>query len=459
MLFGIYFVNTFMYMNNKRLLLKLFTFSFLVSAFLLFPFTLAPAVFADAPDCTITAPAEVAAGPEGNTASVASAGSGARYFWTINNGVITHANANTIKWSAGTASPVTISITVISGDCLSCQDSVAVAVNPLPGCSINAPASVRAGSTGHNASVTGGGAGASYVWTIGNGTITAGAGTSAITWSAGSSSPVTISVTVTDGSGNSCKDTANVVVNPLPHADFTASPVSGCVPLTVQFTDTSTYCPSSWSWNFGDGGTSEQRNPSHQYANTGVFNVSLTVTNSYGSDTETKSAYITAQSCTTAPPPSPPEEDFSEQLIREEPTQESSNWSWAQPSNVMVTNTWADPRTARAGQKITIYANMANRGDIQGTYTATLKIDGKVEETKRGSLEGNTAVPLQFYVSRDRPGTYRVDVNGQETYFTVIADSEHTKSHLAWIIGVILLFALATVILVVRRRRMSHHSV
>lgn len=79
-----------------------------------------------------------------------------------------------------------------------------------------------------------------------------------------------------------------------PVANFTATPTSGTAPLNVQFTDTSTGNPTSWSWNFGDGtAASTARNPSHAYANPGTYTVTLTATNSLGSDAETKAGYIT----------------------------------------------------------------------------------------------------------------------------------------------------------------------
>lgn len=78
-----------------------------------------------------------------------------------------------------------------------------------------------------------------------------------------------------------------------PVANFSGTPTSGYVPLTVQFTDLSSNSPTSWSWNFGDGGTSYLQNPSHQYTSAGQFTVSLTATNAYGSDTEVKTNYIT----------------------------------------------------------------------------------------------------------------------------------------------------------------------
>ena len=84
----------------------------------------------------------------------------------------------------------------------------------------------------------------------------------------------------------------------VPVTNFTASPTSGTAPLNVQFTDTSTGNPTSWSWTFGDGGTSTAKNPTHQYANPGTYTVSLTASNTAGSDVETKTNHITV----TQPP-------------------------------------------------------------------------------------------------------------------------------------------------------------
>jgi len=78
-----------------------------------------------------------------------------------------------------------------------------------------------------------------------------------------------------------------------PVANFTGNPTSGTAPLAVSFTDTSTNSPTSWSWTFGDGGTSTAQNPSHTYNSAGQYTVALTATNAYGSNTNTKTNYIT----------------------------------------------------------------------------------------------------------------------------------------------------------------------
>ena len=90
------------------------------------------------------------------------------------------------------------------------------------------------------------------------------------------------------------------VTDTPPTALFTATPTSGTAPLAVQFTDTSTGSPTSWSWTFGDGTTSTLRNPSHTYNAAGTYTVSLTVRNAAGqSDTETRAGMISVLSAPT----------------------------------------------------------------------------------------------------------------------------------------------------------------
>src|SRR5262245_29848590 len=78
---------------------------------------------------------------------------------------------------------------------------------------------------------------------------------------------------------------------PAPVAGFSWQQQSGN--RTVDFTDSSTNAPTSWSWNFGDGGSSTAQNPSHTYASAGTYQVSLTATNGGGSDTRTLSVQVT----------------------------------------------------------------------------------------------------------------------------------------------------------------------
>ena len=109
----------------------------------------------------------------------------------------------------------------------------------------------------------------------------------------------TVSLTVSSSS-QGCDDTATrtnyITVNGGPTASFTGSPTSGTEPLTVNFTNTSTDA-ASYSWNFGDGGTSTAQDPSHIYNTAGTYTVTLTATNACGSDQEVKTNYITVNPC------------------------------------------------------------------------------------------------------------------------------------------------------------------
>ncbi len=76
-------------------------------------------------------------------------------------------------------------------------------------------------------------------------------------------------------------------------AEFSGTPRQGVAPLTVNFTNLSTGDYTTCAWVFGDGGASVScGNPSHTYTNPGVYNVSLTVSGTLGSNIETKMGYI-----------------------------------------------------------------------------------------------------------------------------------------------------------------------
>lgn len=89
-----------------------------------------------------------------------------------------------------------------------------------------------------------------------------------------------------------------------PVANFSANPTTVIAGQSTQFTDLSTNGPTSWAWSFAGGtpASSTSQNPSAVYATPGTYDVSLIASNSSGSDTELKTAYITVvsvPSCTT----------------------------------------------------------------------------------------------------------------------------------------------------------------
>ncbi|MCS3924882.1 PKD domain-containing protein [Methanosalsum natronophilum] len=78
-----------------------------------------------------------------------------------------------------------------------------------------------------------------------------------------------------------------IIVRALPEnpkAKFTANPSEGEVPLEVTFSDESENA-FEYYWEFGDGATSDEREPTHIYNEPGTYDVTLTVTNDVGEDT------------------------------------------------------------------------------------------------------------------------------------------------------------------------------
>jgi len=150
----------------------------------------------------------------------------------------------------------------------------------------------------------------------------------------------------------------------VPAANFTGNPTSGPAPLTVMFTDTSTGSPTSWSWTFGDGGTSSAQNPSHQYA-AGTYTVSLTATNAQGSDTETKTNYITALQV---------QDYFCNSLTVDKGTIQSGSHTSVHASD----NVYLVVKSAKSGGKQTEQVSYTFNTGLGGLSLLSFAVEGKV---------------------------------------------------------------------------------
>ena len=110
----------------------------------------------------------------------------------------------------------------------------------------------------------------------------------------------TVELTASNSAGSDTETKTNyIIVTTLqpPVADFSASATTIYEGDTVNFTDQSTGNPTSWSWAFNGGSPSSStaQNPSVTYNTVGTYAVELTATNAAGSDTETRTDYITVQ--------------------------------------------------------------------------------------------------------------------------------------------------------------------
>ncbi len=150
-----------------------------------------------------------------------------------------------------------------------------------------------------------------------------------------------------------------IVIPEPPVADFEALPDSGPAPLTVVFTDLSTGDITEWQWDFGDGGTSEEKNPKHEYVSAGSYTVSLIVIGPCGTSPKPKTAIIdvcappvAAFSGTPLSGPAPLEVSFIDSS-----TGEITDWFWS----------FGDKETSTEQNPVHVY-------DGPGTYTVSLQV-------------------------------------------------------------------------------------
>ena len=175
--------------------------------------------------------------------------------------------------------------------------------------------------------------------------------------------------------GNSDGDIICISNEFPPEADFYGEPTSGIAPLFVQFTDESVSGSSpitSWFWDFGDGNNSTIQNPYHMYQEPGDYSVMLTVTSNIGSDTKTRTNYISVNT------PNPLTAEFTADVtsgiaplqvqFTDLSTGNPINWQWDFEYDGNIDSYEQNPEW--------IY-------NEQGTYTVSLKVsDGVNEDTE-----------------------------------------------------------------------------
>lgn len=112
--------------------------------------------------------------------------------------------------------------------------------------------------------------------------------------------PNTSKISITITKQNYFRYSSSIDVNTnsnsnIPISDFVANHTNIYACDFVSFTSTSINNPTSWNWIFEGGNpqTSTEENPVVEYENPGIYSVSLTVANEYGSNTKTKTSYIT----------------------------------------------------------------------------------------------------------------------------------------------------------------------
>jgi PKD repeat protein len=218
------------------------------------------------------------------------------YAWDFTNDGIVDSTFQSPMYTYSTAGTYTVKLTVTNAggsdsEVKSNYISVQVPLPPVP--VANFTATPTTGTAPLTVQFTDASTGAtSWSWVFGDGGTSTSQNPSHSYMMAGT---YNATLTVTNPGGSSSKELQIPVTISPPVADFTATPTTGTVPLTVQFTDASTGA-TSWSWAFGDGGTSTSQNPSHMFTSAGIYDVTVTVRNAGFSSTLTKSQYIIIRS-------------------------------------------------------------------------------------------------------------------------------------------------------------------
>ncbi len=382
----------------------------------------------------ITVPANVTAGATGLTASVP-AQAGASYAWTLTGGSITAGGTtNQITFSAGTSGTIQLACTVTNAaGTASVPGTASSTIVPAPGTPVlTAPAFVTAGATGLIASVPPQ-AGDSYTWTITGGSITAGAATASITFTAGASGSVQLGCVVTNAAGTASPQAiafSTIVAAPVvPVISAPAFVTTGTAGLAATITNTAAEpTGSTYAWTIASGGTitagAATASITFTAGASGTVALSCTVTTTAGA-TSTGTFSTTIVAAPVAP-------------VISAPAFVTAN---ATGLAATITNTAAEPTgstyawTITSGGTITAGAATASitfTAGASGTVAFSCKVTTTAGATSTGTFSSTiVAAPVQPVISAPNPVT--ANATGLTATITNTA-AEPAGSTYAWTI-------------------------
>jgi PKD repeat protein len=219
-------------------------------------------------------------------------------------------------------------------------------------------------------------------------------------------------------------------VTAAPVAHFTASSTKACTNNLVQYFDTSTNQPTSWSWTFTGGipATSTQQNPSVSYKTAGMYAVKLVVTNSIGADSISTTNYITVN----AAPVTPTITRSGDTLICN--PSNCSSYVWTK-GNVVIAGATAYKllMTANGVYRVTAYDDTTGCSSSSGSIVESAVGINEISLTNDVKVYPNpTQGHLQVVFNTPAAGEYTISVTnvlGQSIYTnTIHIAGEYTEN-------------------------------
>lgn len=211
-----------------------------------------------------------------------------------------------------------------------------------------------------------------------------------------------------------CTDTltTKVKVGTPTTANFSASPLTVCAGLTVQFTDQSSPNVNEWLWDFSDGIKSIDKNPSHIFAKPGTYTIILAAKNNGCGSTITKPSYITVL---------PPAADFTALVNC------SKNTEFSFTDNSISPGTWA--WNFGDGTTSTLQNPPLHNFPGLGSYNVSLTV------TNGGCTNTITKSIKVFTESPDFTSDITTTCRGKEVSFTATNITPSNYSSYFWDFG------------------------
>jgi len=172
------------------------------------------------------------------------------------------------------------------------------------------------------------------------------------------------------------------------NANFVVTTTSGAAPLMVTFGDASTGDADAWHWDFGDGASSEAQHPTHVYTQNGVYDVTLTISNTLSQDSDSR---IRNDVVTVSAPVSPTDAA----AMAYNPNTQGYLWVWQQETgtaqSVAIYGRWVSGDGSQSTPFV-IVSGSVSRPDV--AYNPDVDKYLVVWQTSTGAIQGRTVAAL-----------------------------------------------------------------